>query len=131
MEREIKFRAWIKDKRFGQEMFRVVMISWICKKEVILSGRGGSIGLEDCVLMQFTGLLDKNGKEIYEGDIVKFRGIVTAPNKNFGNTYEEKIEVKFKDGCFEPFNRPYSTGRDCEIIGNIYENLGLSEGGSK
>ena len=67
--------------------------------------------------MQFTGLHDKNGKEIYEGDIIAFRnekGEITLK----GEIYWESRNAKFSD--FSPKNQ-------VEVIGNIYENPELLE----
>jgi hypothetical protein len=114
--REIKFRAWNKDykKMFYMESWNRVnvgnIIDFLCE---LYNGEGG----EELILMQFTGLKDKNGKEIYEGDIVK---------NEFG-----KIEVvgdMTGTGC-SPFIRfpEYRCWyhRECEIIGNIYQNQEL------
>lgn len=74
-------------------------------------------------VMQFTGLLDKSGKEIYEGDIVN-----VLKHYEGDSLYQDEIcETKFSDGGFY-FTKPGKLGsyfepyKECEIIGNIYEN---------
>lgn len=78
---------------------------------------------------QFTGLLDKNDKEIYEGDIVKFRVL----DDTIGEVWKEyTCEVSFCNGCFctdgTPLIRGKWNGYDTvavEICGNIYDTLEL------
>ena len=98
---------------------------------------------DDWEALQFTGLMDRSGKEIYEGDIVKYKflsGFECGWDYNFDggdrNSSEivEKINiVKFVDGEFTPRNTGHIVEDgfyswrtfDIEVIGNIYENKDL------
>lgn len=127
--REIKFRAWDK---FGRKWFN--SISGIDFENKFLFDSGIKYHFIKLELMQFTGLKDKNGKEIYEGDVVK---------DDFSGTF---FEIKFKEGSFGLFNIdstmpkerrecPWKNldlqlSEDFEVIGNIYENPELLKGGN-
>lgn len=84
-------------------------------------------GFDDIKLMQSTGLTDKNGKEIFEGDVVKVaKNIYSEPTyyeviRHRGGAY--RLESK-QHGC-----ELWLRHTDCEIAGNIYENPELLEVG--
>lgn len=115
MNREIKFRAWDIDNKKYEYDIAIRPINRIIGLEIFnndmypVEFRG--------IVEQYTGLTDKNGKEIYEGDIVRQVG---------GNLL---CPVEFKYGGFVPFTSDMmSFDNDyCEVIGNIHENPELLE----
>jgi len=74
-------------------------------------------------IMQFTGLLDKTGKEIYEGDIVK----VIVGGENYKIIYKNYPVVYEKNGFYSPLATGPTSAM--EVVGNIYENPNLYEKG--
>ena len=133
MNRDIKFRAW--DKK-SKKMRQVVEIVW--NTGLYLEPNDNTVKLiwvkgYDCIeekdimmkrekgfeLMQYTGLHDKNGNEIYEGDILNYD--------------DELWIVEYQDGAFKGFwdnivEDLYELADISEIVGNIYENSDLVGG---
>lgn len=129
--REIKFRAWLKE---GKKMVEVQNICFDTKdisyKEDI--GLIRCEEFENIELMQFTGLYDKSGKEIYEGDIVE--GFRRKAVVKIGHVHNDKNSIY---GVFAEWVRYGLTEAQyidkidredyVEVIGNIYENKELME----
>jgi len=77
-------------------------------------------------LMQYTGLKDKNGKEIYEGDILHVFLMDSPPEKHQVIWDKERAGFKLQDRIAERYGF-YASNLKCEVIGNIYENPELLE----
>lgn len=134
-----RYRAWYV---LAEEMINEILMISFVRKEIIGKFSDGSTSVplkfedkrngEDVVLMQSTGLFDKNGKEIFEGDIIRYNidvvDIKRHPTLGFYTVLDGR-EGFFGDGMsiddFEEDAKEFS--KTAEIIGNIYENPELLE----
>ena len=122
------FRAWQKK---WKELGRVVFIRYQESGEIAhLSFRGniynGLVKPDEIELMQSTGLRDKNGKEVFVGDIIKCtRGCLHEVyiEKEYGGTYCGGMPAVY----LKDLREGYAWTEHEEIIGNIYENPELLE----
>ena len=111
--REIKFRAWSKGlNKMLESVYIGSILCWDKYAETHIDIP------PDAVLMQYTGLKDKNGVEIYEGDVFRFPG--------FPKCYEVRFEELMwtftrGGGLGEGILGAYDSD-DLEVIGNIWEN---------
>lgn len=118
MNREIKFRAWDAERK---EMFypsnltteiykRNQSVNLVCRR---FTGDSNSI------LMQYTGITDRKGKEIYEGDIINDSGKECVVKFNDGNTLAFWLD-SISEGL--GYLMCSTESEWYEVIGNIYEN---------
>jgi len=144
--REIKFRAWDKRNKcfVGNSLYDYCIsfdgsIGFINNNGNVDFNNDNEFYSDKLELMQFTGLKDKNGVEIYEGDVLElvypaeiFDGVVEMEEQRYVG------EVIFKDANFEVWrgktyldmvgnsNPPLAPDDNTlEVIGNIYEDPGL------
>lgn len=128
-----KFRAWIKTEKRMIETDDLLDIDY--ENEVVMTQQVyfenglpddrdlDNFVFEEIELMQSTGLVDKNGKEIFEGDIVKMaKDVYSEPTyyevvRHRGGAY--RLESK-QHGC-----ELWLRHTDCEVVGNVFENKEL------
>lgn len=123
-----KFRAWISEadtmtndlKGIDFENETVVLKKFYWEDGFPVEEEVFEVEIGNAILMQSTGLKDKNGKEIFEGDIVRF----------FDSLYTVFYDIK--EGCYRlkphddrwvvDYMSSFSSEESFEIVGNIYEN---------
>lgn len=124
MMREIKFRAWDGKKMFPVDVLAVSPCTWDCPDH---DKRGISLAYQPSIkVMQFTGIQDQNGKDIYEGDIVEFKDY-SGGAYIFGKKPKDRNVVKwdYQKGGWKAKGGMWFEGKDYEVLGNIYENPDL------
>lgn len=129
--RTIKFRQWMGDR------FEYWGVNFDEFRQFVGPHSGNKLNAGNTVHQQFTGLHDKTGREIYEGDVVIWESDAKSPlavdhemNGQLGEVKWFALNAQF---CFYFRNGRYCHDgghtiqyRDrCRVIGNIYENLGL------
>ena len=108
--REIKYKAWDMKKK-----------EWVIKpttlQDLVAEEYYPADWVDKVIWVEYTGLKDKNGKPIFEGDVL-------SPNTEDDKS---KLEVRFEEGAFVTSfgTNIKEVSKLCEVIGNIYENKDL------
>ena len=128
-----RYRAWISEadtmandlKGIDFENETVVLRKLYYEDGFSVETEVFEVEIGNAILMQSTGLVDKNGKEIFEGDVVKMaKDVYSEPTyyevvRHRGGAY--RLESK-QHGC-----ELWLRHTDCEVVGNVYENRELLE----
>ena len=132
MKREIKFRAWNKEDKIMVDLQKITPLALndMMNTQLNLQGRSGLFipFFKELELMQYTGLKDKNEKEIYIGDVVQDKYDIK------GNPETDTGRIDFINGCTcvtyfdldedeqRQYYPAYNGLKYYEVIGNVHEN---------
>ena len=135
MNRKIQFRAW--DKK-NKKMYKRAGISPHNDLQYAVKQEGGGSRYfnfddlhieqdsiyypDDIILMQYTGLKDKNGEEVYEGDVLKWDDTEETGYVEYMEETTEYVVDEWKEGNKRSKGHSLSSVDEVEIIGNIYQN---------
>ena len=135
MKREIKFRAWNKEDKIMVDLQKITPLALndMMNTQLNLQGRSGLFipFFKELELMQYTGLKDKNEKEIYIGDVVQDKYDIK------GNPETDTGRIDFINGCTcvtyfdldedeqRQYYPAYNGLKYYEVIGNVHENKEL------
>ena len=121
MNREIKIKV-VTISNVDNRLIEISEPMSVKKVGDYIDERRDKDGVERYEYIQWTGLIDKNGKDIWEGDVCKNGD--WEENANAYNYRIEVVEYIDKEACFRGWNFNID-GMTCEVIGNIYENPDL------
>lgn len=114
----LKYKVWSKNK---QTFLKDAFISQCGELYIIFYHRIVHLNVQDHKILRYTGLHDKKGSEIYEGDVVKIKDDLYRVGWNgcFSSFYMKNLDKDKQNNDLYFLNRDY---KKAEIIGNIYEN---------